>query len=174
MRTKTHKALSWIKITLCSLMIAAAIVIFSLFLVNYFSSKATIREAAYAETLSFATLAKVTSPTDARASVGDLGVFLELKSGNWIAIRYNDSHRPRWWSSAVALDSQGGWYISNVHFCGRFLAYPRYRYDKINGKIPIFDKFLEELWAIEQSSDISSVKESMINLGFQSVHPPLH
>ncbi|MFO1491161.1 MAG: hypothetical protein U1F77_09020 [Kiritimatiellia bacterium] len=52
-----------------------------------------------------------------------LGIFLKYPDGNWLAIRYEDSHAAPGWSMAVALDSQGSLYESNYHFCGSLGGY---------------------------------------------------
>ena len=45
-------------------------------------------------------------------AVGHLGIVFHLADGSWIAIRYVDRHNGDFWSSAVALDSEGRWYDS--------------------------------------------------------------
>ncbi len=57
--------------------------------------------------------------------VGSLGMLFTYTNGEWIAIRYLDSHVWPGWSSATALDSDKQLYESRHHFCGRFRAYRR-------------------------------------------------
>jgi len=56
-------------------------------------------------------------------AVDRLGVLLELPDGEWIAIRYSDSHAWPGYSIAVALTSDGRWLESSYHYCGLFRGY---------------------------------------------------
>jgi hypothetical protein len=56
-----------------------------------------------------------------------LGVFVPLRDGSWIAIRYRDTHAGRIAALAVARDSGGGWFQSEYHFCGALCGYQRVR-----------------------------------------------
>ena len=57
-------------------------------------------------------------------AVGRYGVVLTTAGGDWIAIRYRDSHSwPSAFSSAVARCSDGSWFQSSEHYCGQFSAY---------------------------------------------------
>lgn len=58
-------------------------------------------------------------------AVGSLGILLEYTNGQWIAIRYRDSHSWPGWSSAIAQDSDGRFYESRKHFCGRLRGYAK-------------------------------------------------
>lgn len=58
-------------------------------------------------------------------AVGSLGILIPYTNGQWIAIRYRDSHAWPGWSSAVALDSDKRFYESRRHFCGLLSAYVR-------------------------------------------------
>jgi len=72
---------------------------------------------------SLSALATASSSNELRQAVGDLGIFIPIRDGSWIAIRYRDSHAGRIASLAIARDSGGGWFESDVHFCGAFNAY---------------------------------------------------
>ena len=39
-----------------------------------------------------------------------------------ISIYYQDSHSPIFWSCSIALDSEGKWYESDLHYCGYLVA----------------------------------------------------
>jgi hypothetical protein len=81
------------------------------------------RPRSHAEAETFALLAHARSPAELRDAVGPLGAVIDVRGGGWVAIRYSDSHAIPWWSSAVARDSGGGWFVSPRHFCARFSAY---------------------------------------------------
>ncbi len=55
--------------------------------------------------------------------VNGLSLFLKYPDGNWLAIRYEDSHAAPGWSVAIALDSKGCLYESEHHFCGALSGY---------------------------------------------------
>jgi len=50
-------------------------------------------------------------------------VVLESRNGAWIAIRHRDSHGSPFYSSSVALCSDGSWLHSTEHYCGLFGGY---------------------------------------------------
>jgi len=60
-----------------------------------------------AEAKSFEILRNASTKAELEDAVGELGLFVPLPDGEWIAIRYRDSHRNRIWSSSVARDSKG-------------------------------------------------------------------
>ncbi len=111
-------------------------------------------------------------------AVGDLGVFLPLKDGPWIAIRYRDSHGWPMWSQAIARDSGGQWYESREHFCGVFLGYRQYpstiremvQYDIAAGRdtAPTTRLFAPspEIDAVGSAPDLPTARTALIKLGF--------
>ncbi len=72
---------------------------------------------------SFALLAAAEDREELMDAVTRLGVVLDLPDGEWIAIRYRDSHAWYGYSIAVALTSDGCWLESWHHFCGQFAHY---------------------------------------------------
>jgi hypothetical protein len=116
------------------------------------------RNAAEAE--SFAVLQGAQSLPELRVGIGPLGVLLELRGGDWVAIRYRDSHAAPGWSSAVARDSGGAWFASREHFCGRFQIHRQLRE---RGEVG-----LAELRAIEESFSLEEARHRLVGLGF---HP---
>lgn len=81
-------------------------------------------------------------------AVGSLGAVFLLQDGSWIAIRYTDSHAYPGYSCAVALDSNGHWFYSRHHFCGRFRIYQQ------------TEKRLRQL-AVAGGDDESSIDEDL-------------
>ncbi|MEZ5326703.1 MAG: hypothetical protein R3F19_16780 [Verrucomicrobiales bacterium] len=73
------------------------------------------------EALTMLSAAKTTN--ELQQAVGGLGIFIPLRDGSWIAIRYRDTHAGRIESLAVARDSGESWFESDHHFCGAFSAY---------------------------------------------------
>ena len=73
------------------------------------------------EALTILSAAKTTYEVE--QAVGNLGIFIPLRDGSWIAIRYRDTHRGYLASLAIARDSGGNWYESDHHYCGEFIAY---------------------------------------------------
>jgi hypothetical protein len=131
----------------------------------YFSSEAHRRsriEAARAESVRILSGAK--TPAELKEAVGEWGIVFFIQDRDWIAIRYVDSHGGGIWSSAVARDSGGAWFVSEVHFCGRFQGY-RIRKEK-SEDLP------DELKAIEESKNLDTARERLIGLGFQRVPAP--
>jgi hypothetical protein len=125
------------------------------------------REAARrrAEAVSFQVLARAQTPDELDEAVDYLGVVLHTRDGGWVAVRYRDTHAGPIWSSAVARDSGGRWFVSSQHFCGRFLSY---RQRKEQGK-PTDDT---ELAAIERCDTLDAARELLIGLGFGEADPP--
>jgi hypothetical protein len=72
---------------------------------------------------SYNLLAAATDRDALNDAVDRLGVLLELPDGEWIAIRYRDSHAWPGYSIAVALTSDGRWLESSYHYCGLFGIY---------------------------------------------------
>ena len=71
-------------------------------------------------------LAAATTRDELESAVGGLGVLLDLPDGEWIAIRYRDSHYSPGYSVAIALTSDGRWLESDYHFCAFFVMYRTY------------------------------------------------
>ncbi len=67
---------------------------------------------------SVARLSAATNDESARAAVNSLGTFLTFTNGDWVAIRYRDTHAGRVQSHALARTSDGRWLESERHFCG--------------------------------------------------------
>ena len=77
-------------------------------------------------TRSIDVLAAATTRDDLESAVTRLGLLLDLPSGEWIAIRYRDSHAYPGYSIAIALTSDGRWFESDYHYCGLFMTYRNY------------------------------------------------
>jgi hypothetical protein len=121
------------------------------------------RSRAAAEAESFAVLAAAGSPAELREAVGHLGVLLEVRGG-WVAIRYRDSHAAPGWSSAVARDSGGAWWVSREHFCGRFAIHRQLRERGEEGSA--------DLRAVEDAGSLKAARAALVEIGFRSVSPP--
>lgn len=122
------------------------------------------RARAAAEAESFALLAAADSLVDLREAVGHLGAVLEVQGGEWVAIRYRDSHAGPGWSSAVARDSGGGWWVSGEHFCGRFVIHLRLKEQGKEGS--------PDLCAVENAASLEVARSLLMGLGFRAVSPP--
>jgi hypothetical protein len=81
------------------------------------------RERQQFEMQSFRVLEAAADEAQLRKAVGDIGLFLPLLDGEWIAICYGNSHFSPGWSSAVALDSGGDLWTSEYHLCRRLEGY---------------------------------------------------
>src|SRR5712671_6270938 len=73
------------------------------------------------------------SRSELTRAVGDLGLFVSLTNGAWVAIRYRDEHGGGVRSCAVVRDSGGGWFESGRHFCGSFMYWPQ-RKEEVAGE----------------------------------------
>ncbi len=104
------------------------------------------------------------SSGELKEAVDSLGIVLENKSGNWVAIRYRNSHAAPGWSAAVARDSGGGWFTSPKHFCGRFRSH---RIEREKGQ-----EGLAELPAVEESDSLESARARLVEMGFRQVAAP--
>jgi hypothetical protein len=118
-----------------------------------------------AEAASFRILAQARPGEELAQAVGDLGVVLRLRDGGWVAVRYRDCHAGSLWSSAVARDSGGTWFVSSVHYCGRFEIYRAWREqpERWPG-----DRELRDL----EAGDLDSARGALESLGFRRVPPP--
>jgi hypothetical protein len=101
---------------------------------------------------------------DLERAVGHLGVVVRLRDNGWVAVRYRDAHGPLW-SSAVARDSKGGWFVSRVHFCGRFKQYREWR------EAPADREGDRDLVALERV-DVEAARSRLRSLGFQPIDSP--
>ena len=133
-------------------------------------------------------LAAARSTGELTNAVGNLGVFIPLTNGAWIAIRYRDSHGGGIRSCAVARDSGGEWFESSRHFCGSLSYWPRLkeevaaeeeqrrltpewftngvsRADSDNGMFPSF----REMMAIEFAPDLESARRALREIGFKKL-----
>jgi hypothetical protein len=118
------------------------------------------------EAHSIQVLAKAQTPAELQEAVGDLGIVFHTRDGGWIAVRYVDTHAGPIWSSSVARDSGGHWFVSSYHFCGRFQFYRQDREkDQPSGLRP-------ELAAIDRCDTLDEARELLLGLGFQEVIPP--
>lgn len=124
-------------------------------------------------------LASVATYEDAVAAVGNLDVVLGSSEGPWVVIAYRDTHRNMIASSAVALTSDGRWLESTEHFCGTFSGYSQQRQsykDPIYSEIAAengdsLESTFPELYAIDQATDIDTVIDQLVGLGFDSFTP---
>ena len=115
-------------------------------------------------------------------AVGELGILFHFADGSWIAVRYVDHHHGDFWSSAVALDSTGRWYESEVHFCGQFRIY-RGQWDRTleilaDPKVTLEEKkwWIEQtastpspLRDVEECADLETASANLLKLGFRSL-----
>lgn len=125
-------------------------------------------------------LADAADPEAMEKAVGHLGIIFHLDDGSWIAIRYVDRHHGDFWSSAVALDSAGGWYESEEHFCGQFMIYRR-QWDRTLELLTNPNTTLaEKKWwietcplepasvrEVEESANLQSARRNLLKLGFR-------
>ncbi len=119
-----------------------------------------------AEAVSFRVLARAQTPDELEEAVGHLGVVLHTWDGGWIAVRYRDTHAGPIWSSAVARDSGGRWFVSSHHFCGRFMGY---RQDREKGRPT---DWCPELAAIEGCDTLDAARGLLLGLVFAEADPP--
>ncbi len=130
---------------------------------------------------SIATLTAAKTTNGVQNAVGRLGVFIPIRDGSWIAIRYRDTHAFTVASLAVAHDSGGGWYESDHHFCGAFASYrqDRRRMDEIRSELVKLgevetnvitsarpDIFLT-LDAIASADSLEDARAQLLKLGFE-------
>jgi hypothetical protein len=123
-------------------------------------------------------LSRAKTVEELEMAVGGLGVMLRLKDGAWIAIRYWDSHGGTIASSAVARDSAGNWFRSNVHFCGRFQYY-RHLKEAVAKDDPLASNYKEtlqsqfaNLLSIEDGASVEDAHQTLLAMGFSRFAPP--
>jgi len=119
-----------------------------------------------AEAESFEVLSTAHTQQELQEAVGDLGLMISLKNGDWIAIRYRDKHSGMIWSSSVARDSGGAWFVSDFHFCGTFSAY-RHAKERMFG----LEQF-SDIRAIDEAKDLETARRLLVELGFRPALPP--
>lgn len=147
-----------------------------------------MRRESRAEKESIRLLRESSDKATLKDAVGDLGLFAEMADGSWLAIRYRDRHGFPMWSSAVALDSEGNWYRSNEHYCGRFMHYRRQkqrneedREDARKKNVPQlerdeFNEFLEsrldkDFVELEAAPTLEEARKVLERLGFAPFTP---
>jgi hypothetical protein len=115
-------------------------------------------------------LASITTPTD-RSRPWRAGFFAETKSGDWIAVRYADSHSFPAWSISIARDSGSMWWESDEHFCGEMFIHamretsPERYAEMLADAEP--GSVLHAVAAIEASPDLDTARQHLIALGFR-------
>jgi len=115
----------------------------------------------------------------ARKVVGPLGIVFAFPDGSWIAIRYRDSHGGVGWSKAVAVDSTGQLYESDVHYCGAFVIYRQEKqmWKQIceatgnEGQTDLqFSGLLGQIDALASCPNLRLARKKLVSLGFEPVH----
>jgi hypothetical protein len=129
---------------------------------------------------SVAALSAAKTTNELQQVVGVLGVFIPIRDGSWVAIRYRDTHAGRIASLAVARDSGGNWFESDHHFCGAFAAYrERLRMEEIRSELAKLgetdtnlttsarsDTFVA-LDAITSAASLDDARKQLSKLGFE-------
>jgi hypothetical protein len=154
------------------LLLTAAILVVAFVALGLFLTSSRGREwrRRSAEADSFRVLAQAKSPAELEEAVGDLGIVFRTKDEGWIAVRYLDRHAGGIWSSAVARDSGGRWFVSSYHFCGKFEGYRR---GLIHGSVIDSDAKLHIIDRIARSETLDAGRELLVELGFQETEPPV-
>lgn len=108
-------------------------------------------------------------------AVGPLGVVIRLQDGAWIAISYRDSHSAaNFFSSSVALCSDGTWLESDEHYCGEFGAYRSMRHQAREMSLAGLDSmpFVEalgeqRLTRVEAATHLGDARDRLCEMGFR-------
>jgi hypothetical protein len=130
-------------------------------------------------------LAAAHTTNELAAATGSYGLFLPLNHGGWITIHYQDTHAGGVWSCAVALDSGGGWFESDYHFCGGLRGWPRmkeFAAEELEQREMNMDwfstrpsartqTFFREMEAIESAPDLPSTRRALEKIGFKAFQP---
>ena len=131
------------------------------------------------EAESFALLDAAQGEDELRDAVGYLGHLFSLPQGEYVAIRYLDSHGWPGWSSAVAVDSGGNWWVSDEHFCGRFKIFRQQLENVTNAKVEQEREYqldrLEsypELNLLQNAPSLEAAQVKLRQLGFNAASPP--
>lgn len=126
------------------------------------------------------TLEAARTPDEFIDAVGSLGAFIPLRDNGWIAIWYRDMHSGWIRSLAVARDSDGRWYESTRHFCGRLHLlheYIRSQEDpdlQQRSDIDVIQRLgstLEES-AVYRAPDLASARAELLSLNFKEIAAP--
>lgn len=133
-------------------------------------------------------LSTAVSPSEFRTTCSTM---LFLADGSWIAIHYRDSHANEMASLSVAVDSDGEWHESRVHYCGLFSGYNFHREvidamrqarenpanagrqewidDVVRSEDQLADLNYKDLMGIESASDLASARQTLQKMGFAPV-----
>jgi len=124
-------------------------------------------------------LSSATDKVQLQEAVGSLGLLITYTNGQWIAIRYRDSHAWPGFSSAIALDSDRRFYESRIHFCGRLSAYARIaeRQKAVVEELAAqgetntvnFLSGFADIHAVASANDLKSGIPQLLKLGFQQL-----
>jgi hypothetical protein len=118
-----------------------------------------------------AALMPVTSFDEAQAPISRLGALLGTNQGPWVAIEYRDTHYGLIASSAVAKTSDGRWFQSAKHYCGKFGLFSSIRehdsYDRAVGHFP-------RLAAADRAASVDEMIEILLELGFVEFEPTMN
>jgi hypothetical protein len=110
-------------------------------------------------------------------AVGSLGVVLRLEDGSWIAIAYRDSHSAAtFFSSSVALCSDGTWLESDEHYCGELGAYRSMRREAREAAdagmdASSYDEYFAEhrLSKVEAAPHLGDATDLLRGMGFRTL-----
>ncbi|HLP84147.1 MAG TPA: hypothetical protein VK157_07340 [Phycisphaerales bacterium] len=113
-----------------------------------------------------------------------LGIDIDLPDGTWIVIDYRDSHSYPGYSLAYALTSDGTWYTSREHFCGRWGSMSE-KLKQMKQYRDSNDELEREMSAYAEQSlkndpqarivfanTLTEAKAELIAIGFEQVQPP--
>jgi hypothetical protein len=123
-------------------------------------------------------LSAANDETALREAVGSLGVFIPVKDGSWIAIRYTDSHSGYIFSMAIARDSGGQWFESKYHFCGEFRFFdqwvraqsqPADSAERLNAAAYVFDDEHGDLRDIFNAPNLPKARAALLRAGFRPI-----
>jgi hypothetical protein len=122
---------------------------------------------------SFALLAEAANMAELTDAVGRLGIVFMLNGGDWIAVRYRDSHGWPGFSSSVALASNGVWLESDHHFCGALSIYRDARDRALHAEDEevraLYREALDRghLRAIEEAASVETAIEILLTMHFR-------
>lgn len=138
-----------------------------------------------AAAMSMRLLSRAHSREELEKAVGDMGVVLSLRDGQWIAVRYDESEETPEFSNAVARCSDGSWFESTSRHSGRFQIYRKYvkeielataagerGYAASRRAELESNASFAELILIERSPDIGSAERALADLAFGPVRGP--
>lgn len=116
------------------------------------------------EAESFKILERAATPLELEEAAGHLGLFMKYPDGEWMAVRYRDSHAYPGWSSSVVRDSGGAWFTSEEHFCGRIETYRNF---KEHGRELL--PSMEPIHQLVEAKTLAEAREHLVTLGFREV-----